>query len=78
MTLPLGNPICIETRRYQRRKHHKKRINKKWAKRYGWYEINLMPHDKVVMYDGAIHMTQKPFNDFVKLMPYLNDYLVKM
>lgn len=57
-----GCPIYIATQEYQRRKHHKKRINKKWCKRYGFYEINMMPHGQVVMMDnGVIWMTKKTY-----------------
>lgn len=55
----LGHPIHIATKSFQRRTHHKKRINKKWLKRYGTWEINMMPHNQVVMMDGAIYMTKK-------------------
>ncbi len=62
-----GHPIYIATRSYQRRKHHKRRINKKWLKRYGCYELNLMPHGEMVMMDdGAIWMTKKTFEQFKK------------
>jgi hypothetical protein len=59
--LPLyGHPIYIATHVYQRRKHHKKRINKKWLKRYGTWEINMMPHNQVMMMDnGVIWMTKR-------------------
>lgn len=57
-----GYPIYIATKEIQRRKHHKKRINKKWSKRYGCYEINMMPHGQVVMMDnGVIWMTKKTY-----------------
>ena len=36
-----GHPIYIATKEWQRRKHRKKRINKKWLKRYGTYELNI-------------------------------------
>ena len=51
-------PIHIATKTYQPRKHRKKRINKKWKKRYG-YEYDLMPHGQIIMMDGAIYMTKK-------------------
>lgn len=57
-----GHPIYIATKEIQRRKHHKKRINKKWKKRYGYHEINMMPHNEVVMMDnGVIWMTKRTF-----------------
>ena len=39
--LYFGHPIYFATKEFQRRKHRKKRINKKWLKRYGTYEINI-------------------------------------
>jgi hypothetical protein len=55
-------PIYIATKEIQRRKHHKKRINKKWRKRYGTIELNSMPHGEIVMMDnGVIWMTKRTF-----------------
>lgn len=66
MKLYQGHPIYLATKRWQRRKHRKKRINKKWAKRYGFAEINLMPHNEVVMMDdGVIWMTKKTYDEIV-------------
>ena len=60
----LGHPIYIATKKYQRRKHPKKRINKKWQKRYGYFEYNMMPHGQVVMNDdGVIWMTEKTYKE---------------
>ena len=56
-----GYPIYIATKEVQRRKHHKKRINKKWQKRYGMIELNSMPHGKVVMIDGQLWMTRRTY-----------------
>ncbi len=59
-----GHPIYIATKEIQIRKHHKKRINKKWRKRYGVIELNMMPHNKaVVMDNGIIWMTKKTFEN---------------
>lgn len=55
-------PIYIATKCIQKRKHKKKRINKKWQKRYGYYEINYMPHNEIVtMDDGTVFMTKRTF-----------------
>jgi hypothetical protein len=55
-------PIYIATKYIQKRKHRKKRINKKWQKRYGYYEINYMPHNEVItMDDGTVLMTKRTF-----------------
>ena len=59
----LGHPIYIGTKEWQCRKHKKKRINKKWLKRYGCYEIDMMPHGQIIMMDDAIWMTKKTFQE---------------
>lgn len=60
-------PIYIATQEFQRRKHRKKRINKKWRKRYGCYELNLMPNNEVVIMDnGVIWMTKRTYESFKK------------
>lgn len=58
-----GYPIYIATKEIQRRKHHKKRINKKWRKRYGVIEYNLMPQGEVFFNetDRVFYMTKKTF-----------------
>ena len=63
-----GIPIYIATKEYQRRKHHKKRINKKWRKRYGVVEYNSMPHGQVVYneFDRVMYMTKKTFEEVKK------------
>ena len=62
-----GYPIYIATKEIQRRKHHKKRINKKWRKRYGTIELNSMPHEKIVIMDnGVIWMTKRTFENLRK------------
>ena len=62
-----GYPIYFATKEIQRRKHKKKRINKKWAKRYGYIEINMMPHNSVVMMDnGIIWMTKKTYRELIQ------------
>ena len=61
----MGHPIYIATKCFQIRKHRKKRINKKWLKRYGTWEINMMPHNEVIMMDdGVIWMTKRTWEQF--------------
>lgn len=63
----LGHPIYIATKKIQRRKHRKARINKKWQKRYGYYEYNMMPHGEVIITDdGVIWMTEKTYQEFLQ------------
>lgn len=59
----LGYSIYIATKEIQLKKHHKKRINKKWAKRYGYFEINMMPHNSVMIIDNKIWMTKQTYNN---------------
>lgn len=56
-----GYPVYIATKECQNRKHHKKRINKKWRKRYGVTEYNMMPDGEVMLFYGTIWMTRKTF-----------------
>lgn len=57
-----GFQIHILTREHQCRRHRKKRINKKWRKRYGVIECDLMPHGQVVVTkEGVIYMTKRTF-----------------
>ena len=66
-SLLTGYPIYIATQEFQRRKHKKKRINKKWQKRYGTIELNSMPHGEIVMMDnGVIWMTKMTFENLKK------------
>lgn len=60
-----GYPIYIATKEVQRRKHHKKRINKKWRKRYGVIEYNSMPHGKIIFneIDRVFYMTKKTLQE---------------
>ena len=63
-SLLTGYPIYIATQEFQRRKHRKKRINKKWRKRYGMFELNRMPHGEVVMMDnGVLWMTKRTYQE---------------
>jgi hypothetical protein len=61
----LGHPIYIATKKIQRRKHRKARINKKWQKRYGYYEYNMMPHGEIYVMErsGVIWMTEKTYRE---------------
>ena len=63
----LGHPVYFATQEFPRRKHRKKRINKKWRKRYGCYELNMMPHGEIVMTDnGVIWMTKRTWLEVAK------------
>jgi len=61
-----GHPIRIATIELQRRKHHKKRINKKWLKRYGCEECDLMLHGEIIAMNGTLWMTKRTYQRFKK------------
>lgn len=58
-----GIPIIVTDKRKQKRTHRKKRINKKWAKRYGYIENNypFIEDDKMLMFKGQIYVNEKTF-----------------
>lgn len=58
-----GYPVRIATKRWQKRKHRKRRINKKWLKRYGYNEFNFMPHNEAILVNGFLYMTRKTFEE---------------
>lgn len=64
-SLLTGYPIYIATQEFQRRKHKKKRINKKWRKRYGTVELNSMPHGEIIFneVDRVFYMTKKTLQE---------------
>lgn len=45
----------------QVRKHHKRRINKKWLKRYGVYGKQKLEKDQVIIIDGVAYMSRPHF-----------------
>lgn len=66
--LSMGYTIRIATKECQRRRHHKKRINKKWRKRYGVIEINMMPDGQVIKINDELLMTKKTLQDLKKAL----------
>ena len=65
-----GMPIHIATKKHQNKKHHKRRINKKWAKRYGVTEYDMVPPGKPIIIDGVLYITQKDFDLLKKEIAY--------
>lgn len=66
-------PIRIATVEQQTRKHRKKRINKKWRKRYGVKTVDLMEYGQSLFVDGICYMTKKTFEDFKPAMKGVDD-----
>lgn len=54
--------IVIPDKKVQKRKHKRKRINKKWLKRYGY---NIIPSpfedDKIISMDGKLYMNSRTY-----------------
>ena len=62
-----GTPIIIvPTRKIQNRTHKKKRINKKWAKRYGFTIFETLKNGETYMIDGKLYMNQYTYEILMK------------
>jgi hypothetical protein len=55
---PWGASIIVTTRTVQNRKHKKRRINKKWRKRYGVTKYEYQNYD-IIFVNGNIYVTEK-------------------
>ena len=57
------------TKKVRSRKHKKKRIDKKWLKRYGYKDVT--DHSKILLVNNTLYMSQKIHDrlkeDFVKM-----------
>lgn len=55
-----GIPIVIvPTTRIQNKTHKKKRINKKWAKRYGFTEYCHLKDGETLMFEDKLYMNER-------------------
>ena len=63
-------PIIITTKTIQNRRHRRRRINKKWLKRYGYTERDVQMDGSVYMYEGRLYMTKR---DFKRLRKEVNN-----
>lgn len=61
-----GHQVVVASKSYQVRSHRKKRINKKWRKRYGYINIDLVPDGEIMMIEGTIYMSRKTYEEFKK------------
>lgn len=63
-----GMPIVITPgSKIQNRTHKKKRINKKWAKRYGYTYHEVIEDGKILIYnENTLYMNQKTHEDLHK------------
>lgn len=63
-----GYDIIVTTKKYQVRTHKKKRINKKWAKRYGFMFFDIQEKGQAVIVGSKIYMTQRDYDELIKEM----------
>ena len=63
-----GMPVVITPgSKMQNRTHKKKRINKKWAKRYGYTDSNVLEDGKILIYNkNTLYMNQKTHESLLK------------
>lgn len=63
MNMLYGTQIIIDnriTKKVRCRKHKKRRIDKKWLKRYGYKEVP--DNEKVIWFEDRLIMTQKCYD----------------
>ena len=65
-----GIDIIVTTKYVQNRRHRKKRINKKWAKKYGYSEINTQ-QDGEILFDKEKRVIYCTHNDFQKIKDWI-------
>lgn len=58
--------IIVTTKRYQNRRNRKRRIDKKWAKRYGFTEYEVQ--DKPFLYEGKLYVRRRDFDTIKGLL----------
>lgn len=62
--------IVVPDSKKQNRRHRKKRINKKWAKRYGYTTYNSIEDEKVIMMNGSMYVNPRTYNNLKLLELY--------
>ena len=64
-----ANIIVVPDRLQQNRTHKRKRINKKWAKRYGFSRYNTLEDGKIVqsVLDKTLYMNPRTYDDLLRL-----------
>ena len=68
-----GTPIIIvPTRKIQNRTLKKKRINKKWAKRYGFTISETLKNGETYMMDGKLYMNQHTYTQLKTSIEFEN------
>lgn len=63
-----GYDIVITTKKRQIRTHKKKRINKKWANRYGFMYFDIQEKGQAVIVGSKIYMTQRDYDELKEVI----------
>lgn len=61
--------IVIPDNKKQNKTHKKKRINKKWAKRYGYTIYNSVEDGKVITVNENMYMNPRTYYKMKSLLP---------
>lgn len=59
----------------QIRKHHKHRINKKWAKRYGYIRKDMLEDGKAFVSGDTVYVSSKDYERLSKASSKLNNII---
>jgi hypothetical protein len=62
--------IVIPDNKKQNKTHKKKRINKKWAKRYGYITYNFIEDGKVIMMNERVCVNPRTYHKLKSLELY--------
>lgn len=64
-----ANIIVVPDNLQQNRTHKRKRINKKWAKRYGFSRYSTLEDGKIVqsVLDKTLYMNPRTYDDLLRL-----------
>lgn len=60
--------VCEHGNGEQKRKHHKRRINKKWLKRYGVWTGQPLDKGKAMVFDGKLFVTHDTYRQIKRLI----------
>ena len=61
------NYIITPQKKVQVKSHKKKRINKKWKKRYGYKMIERLPDYTIYILSGKLFMNANTYNEIEKM-----------
>lgn len=66
----MGTPVVVVPDiKKQNKTHKKKRINKKWAKRYGYMKYSRVEDDKIFVLNDKVYVNERTY---IKMKTYLN------